>query len=113
RLAGVGFVLSTAAGIAVLDLNGVRDPGTGEIDPPAAAVVRDLDTFTEVSQSGAGVHAFAFGRLDPGGRKRSSNIELYSDSRFIAVTGWRVPGTPPTVEHREGVLRRLQAAIGP
>ena len=54
ELAGLGFLFN-GDGIAGVDLDHVlNDAGT--ITPEAAEIVRALNTYTEVSQSGTGLH---------------------------------------------------------
>src|SRR3954454_13457781 len=59
KAAGLGFVLAAERGeaaenpaVAGTDLDGCRDPATGEIEPWALDVIRDLNSYTEVSPSG-------------------------------------------------------------
>lgn len=89
---GMGFVLGD--GIGCIDLDDVID-GRGELAEWARRYVdrfRDRAILIERSRSGRGVHIFlrmeeAKGRkLREGGRK----IEIYSQGRYIAVTGDRI-----------------------
>ena len=67
--AGVGFVFAEGDGLCGVDLDACRDPQDGRLEPWAEDLVRQLDTFAEVSPSGRGVHLFARARL-PGCVKR-------------------------------------------
>jgi putative DNA primase/helicase len=85
RYDGLGFVLGD--GIAGVDLDKCRNPHTGEIAPWALAIIERLDSYTEASPSGTGVHVIV--RVDPTwtcGRK-SGGIEIYTHSRYFTVTG--------------------------
>jgi putative DNA primase/helicase len=53
-----------------IDLDGCRDPQTGVIEPWALEVVRLLDSYTEVSPSGRGLHIWVRGFLPEGGNRR-------------------------------------------
>ena len=55
HLAGVNFVLTADDPYVGMDLDGCHDPETGALDPWAADIVRQLDSYTEVSPSGRGV----------------------------------------------------------
>jgi hypothetical protein len=112
RLSGVGFVFAGDE-FAGVDLDGCRDPGTGELDPWANAVVSEFGTYAEVSPSGTGVKLIGRGRLDTKGRKRSGPIEVYDHSRFFAVTGRRLVGTPRRVVPCQDALAALQKTLGP
>jgi hypothetical protein len=106
RYAGVGFVFSQGDPYAGLDLDGVRDPATGKIEPWAAAAVKQLGSYAEVSPSSTGVKAFARGSLPVPGR-RKNGIEMYDSGHFFAATGRRLPGTAKDVMHRQNQLYDL------
>ncbi len=99
HLDGVGLALSGDDGLVGIDLDGVRDPETGELSPWAEEIAAHLDTYAEVSPSGAGVHLFARGKL-PQGRRRAGPVEIYDGRRFLTMTGHQLPGTPARVEER-------------
>jgi hypothetical protein len=92
EFAGLGIMLAGGE-IACIDLDHCRDPETGVIDEPAAAVIRELASYTEVSPSGAGVHIFVFG-TPPSGRRRAGYVEMYgpNDHRYITLTGRSIDG---------------------
>ena len=101
---GIGFQL--APPFVGVDLDGCRDPGTGVIDARARAIIDAVDSYTEVSPSGLGVHILARGELPPG-RRRTHAVELYDRDRYFTVTGHHVSGTARTVEQRSAELRAL------
>ena len=104
RIDGVGVVLTLTAGITCLDLDGVLGPD-GRLDPRAATVVERCDSFTEVSPSGTGLHVFVLGRVPRA--LKGEQIEVYSDARYIAVTGHRWPGTPRGLTDQQTYLDHL------
>jgi hypothetical protein len=106
---GVGVVLTKAADLACIDLDRVITEG--QLDPRAHAVVARCDSWTEVSPSGAGLHIFVLGRVPRA--LKSDQIEVYSDARYIAVTGHQWPGTPKGLTARHGYLDHLVAAGEP
>jgi len=98
RYAGIGFILSRNDHYTAIDLDHcISDDGT--IEPWAQAIVRRLDSYTEYSISGKGLHIFVkAGKPGPRCRVHTApNLEMYSHSRFIVVTGNRVPNTPPDI----------------
>jgi primase-polymerase (primpol)-like protein len=105
---GVGFVFTEADSLVGVDLDDCRDPATGELDEPAATIVEDLDSYTEVSPSGTGVHVLLEGEL-PEGRNRRGTIELYDEARYFTVTGAHLTGTPRSVEARQEALTAVHA----
>jgi hypothetical protein len=105
---GVGFQLGSP--YCGIDLDLCRDRATGDIEPRAQEVINRLDSYTEISPSGTGVHVLVKGSLPPRGR-RKGHVEIYSGGRFLTVTGDHVGGTPTTVEHRQVALDGVHAQI--
>ncbi|WP_255150098.1 phage NrS-1 polymerase family protein [Halorarius halobius] len=101
--AGVGFVFTDADPFVGVDLDDCRVPETGTLTDEAAAIVDELDSYTEVSPSGTGVHVLVEGEL-PEGRNRHGDVECYETARFFTVTGDHVEGRPTTVEARPEAL---------
>ena len=112
---GVGFVLQVNDGddqpaIVAIDLDHCRDPETGVIDNWAMQIIRKLNSYTEVSPSGAGIRVFVLGRLPPKGRKKG-RYENYETSRYVTVTGQHVNGSPLEIEHRQAELETVHRDI--
>jgi len=100
---GLGFVFDEDGSVVGLDLDDCRDPDTGELDAWAADLLADVETFTEVSPSGTGLHLFGLGSVPDGGNRgdipdAEGHIEMYESGRYFTVTGARVEDTPATVE---------------
>ncbi len=112
---GLGYVFAADDPYVGIDLDQCRDPATGALTARASSIVAEVDTFAEISVSGTGVHLIARGTL-PGTRRRRSKyaIEMYEDRRFFAVTGHHLPGSPHTIEPRQGTIDWLYGAtFGP
>jgi hypothetical protein len=110
-IAGYGVVLTLAAGVTCLDLDGVVR-ADDSLDVRAETIVDRCDSWTERSPSGTGLHVFVLGRL-PAAIK-GVGIEVYSAARYIAVTGHRWPGTPDRLRPQQDYLEHLaRAARGP
>lgn len=96
RFDGMGFVLGD--GVVGVDLDHVRDPQTGAVEPWAARVIAQIDTYAELSPSGTGFHLFFLGRKPPGRCNLrfddGTAFECYDRERFFTVTGQHVGGTP-------------------
>ncbi|MES3161577.1 MAG: hypothetical protein PPP55_08415 [Halorubrum sp.] len=105
---GIGFVFTDDDPIVGVDLDDCRDPDSGKIDEWARDVVTRLDSYTEVSPSGTGVHVIVEGEL-PEGRSRSGDVEMYETSRFFTVTGEHLDATPNTVERPDDAIRDIHA----
>jgi putative DNA primase/helicase len=109
---GAGFVFAEDDPFAGVDLDHCRDPDMDQLDASATAIVLDLDSYTEVSPSGEGVHLIVRGQLPGVGRHRGS-VEMYDRARFFSMTGAHVAGTPTTVEAREAALVALYGRLSP
>jgi hypothetical protein len=105
---GLGFVFSKTASLVGIDLDKCRDATTGVLEPWAQEIVTELNSYTEVSPSGRGIHIFVSGGL-PLGRRKKDRIEVYQHGRFFTVTGRHLEGTPVSVEARSGELIKFHA----
>lgn len=103
---GVMFVLDPTGPLAAIDLDGCRDPETGEIDERAQDIIERADAFAEVSPSGTGIHIYLQGSVPSDLTNGTTGIELY-DNRQMTVTGRQVPGTPDSVPERQELLDEL------
>ena len=92
---GFGFELDN--GIVGVDLDDALDEN-GKLTKDADDIVEALDSYTEISPSGKGLHIFCKGKLPPG-RRRKGNIEMYSSNRFFTVTG-NIYGQNREIEER-------------
>jgi primase-polymerase (primpol)-like protein len=86
-----------------VDLDDCRDPTTGELTSWAQDIVDRLDSYSEVSPSGRGVHVIVEGELPPG-RNRRGDVEMYDEARFFTVTTDHIEGTPTSLERRQDAL---------
>lgn len=109
---GIGFVFTDEDPYVGIDLDKCRNPETGELEEWAAAIVRSLNSYTEVSPSGTGVKIFTRGSI-PGDRNRTGRIEIYETGRYFTVTGRHLAGTPTTIEKRQAQLNRLYTETFP
>ncbi len=90
---GIGFEF--ANGIFGVDLDHVITDGA--LDPAAQDIIETLDSYTEYSPSGTGVHILCKGTIPPGERKAGS-AEMYSQGRFFTVTGKAFGPVKPLAE---------------
>ncbi len=83
---GIGFVFTTEDTYVGIDLDDCRDVDTGEIEPWAQNILADINSYSELSPSGTGIHIIAIGKL-PGNGIRFGNKEIYDQGRYFTVTG--------------------------
>ena len=115
---GLGFVLTKEDGIVCIDLDGcIGDDG--KISDKAMYIVKILNSWTEISQSGKGLHIFVRGTKPTDQCKVTLNtpeikaIEVYDNARYIALTGNHLPGTPLEIMERQWALNDLYARYFP
>jgi RecA-family ATPase len=106
---GLGFVLTKEDNIVCIDLDDcIRD---GQICDEAMNIVRIINSWTEISQSGKGLHIFVKGSKPTDKSKATPRtfkaIEVYDSGRYIAMTGNHLPGTPLEIIERQWALNEL------
>ena len=101
KYSGIGYMLGD--GIFGVDLDHVDDDlkaytrGEGGL---VADFISHLDSYSELSQSGTGVHILCAGHL-PEGARRKGNIEMYDSGRFFVMTGHSLPLGQPAAPLRD------------
>lgn len=105
---GIGFVLTLP--LVGVDLDDCRDPLSGTLTPEAEAIVREFDSYTEVSPSGTGVKIFARGVL-PGSGRKCGPIEMYTTARYFTCTGQRVAGTNAEIRNAQPAVDHLLSTV--
>jgi hypothetical protein len=103
---GVMFALCAEDGLVFVDLDGCRDPETGTIEDWAQEIVKRLNSYTEVSPSGTGLHVLVRGVKPPKGCRRG-NVEMYSTDRFICMTFQRLRNLPTRFAERQDEIEWL------
>ena len=120
KYSGVGFMFSPEDSFCGVDLDGCRDPETGEVAKWASSIIKSLDSYCEVSPSKTGVKIFVLGNMK--GRKgrktgldfpkvcdKQPGLEVYERGRYFAVTGWKLEGVPDEPQERQEQLSALLA----
>ena len=94
--ASIGLVLDKN-GLVCVDFDNCIDE-FGQISSVVKEIVDRLDSYTEISISGSGLHVFVLGELPGKGIAHKSNdldIEIYDSGRFMVVTGVTIDDCPP------------------
>lgn len=108
----IGFVLATSDPYTIIDLDDpFQRPDKSRIEPEHADHAEALarvqrhakflelfDSYTEISQSGQGMHVVVKGRVPKGVRR--DKVEIYSDGRYMIFTG-RVYRDLPIIDRQE------------
>jgi len=97
----IGFVLTPDDDLAVIDFD-VKDETTQEQLDGFAMLINGLNSYTELSRSGRGVHVWVRGVVGAGCRR--DGVELYDRERFMICTGNVIKGYPLTIEPRQEAI---------
>lgn len=123
KIEGIGFVFSpqrdTDTGICGIDLDHIIDPNTGEVNAAALEIIQAMDSYTEYSPSGTGVHIYYKGANHPEWKRKIEGalgigtcLEMYQTARYFTVTG-RVFGEPKPIAEREQQATEMQRRYAP
>lgn len=111
---GLGYVVHASDPYTCVDFdvkNANNRPNNPEEWTPEAnlhamqLMVSDLASYTELSQSGQGVHVWCRGKIGAGIKRKG--VELYSQERFLVCTGRVVHDLP--IADRQDELSQLAA----
>ena len=103
---GIGYVFSADDPFTGNDFDHCIDPETGEIKEPAKTYIHRLNTYSEKSPSGFGVHTICRAQLPDGrGRKdQKLGFEVYDRLRFFTISGIPVDGCSLIIEDRQNEI---------
>lgn len=105
-----GFVFTEGDPYCGIDLDNCLGPD-GQIEPWAQQIVDDLDSYTEWSQSGNGLHIIVKAKLPRSIRK--GRIEMYDHDRFFAITGELYNPYQTEIQDRQREVDSLFASLSP
>ena len=124
---GIGFEFADGGSYAGIDLDNVRNPKTGYITPAARNIIDMADSYTELSQSGYGIHillrirnpeTFEISRNRGDlpaddkttrtlkGKRKTPELEVYKQGRYFIVTGNVFEGRNQ-IQERSAELRAI------
>lgn len=114
----VGYILNEADPFSCIDLD-VKDVTTHPLEPDKwttpndferyMSIVKHLDSYTERSKSGKGLHIWVRGNIGKGFRR--DGVEIYSQERFIISTGDAY--VTKGIENRENLLLNMVHQMRP
>lgn len=101
-----------AENFTYVDLDKCRNPETGDVEPWALDLIEWLDTYTEISASGAGFHLVAQGTVPVDFHADPNPVEIYAGNtnKLIAMTG-DVFNLHVAIEDRQSQLTELLARL--
>ena len=104
---GIGLAFTQNDPLCGIDLDDCRDPVSGEIEPWALEIIKDFDSYTEVSPSKTGLKIFLKGQL-PGGGIKTKHIEIYNRLRYFTTTGDRYGAQGDIKENQEALDKLIE-----
>lgn len=114
----IGYILNAADPFTCIDLD-VKDAETTPNDPSKwttadafqryISIIETLDSYTERSKSGKGIHVWVKGNIGRGFRR--DGVEVYSQERFIISTGDVY--VRKGIEDREFLLQNMVSRMRP
>lgn len=118
RKTGIGFCFTPDDPFVGVDLDGCRNPETGEIEQWARNVITTIGSYAEVSPSRTGVKIIAIGaspwesgrNLDldfPDKYGKRPGIEIYDHAAYFCITLKRLQGLAELREVTQATLRTL------
>lgn len=100
---GIGFMFN-GDGILGVDLDHCHEGNN--LTDSAKDIINILDSYTEYSQSGEGIHIICRGKL-PEGKRRKETVEMYETGRFFVMTGKVLDDAHMDVEERTAELQQV------
>ncbi len=104
---GVGFCLTFDDDIAFIDLDNCYSIESDEIEDWASSVLSKINSYSEVSPSGTGIHIVAKGHLLQHGESTEQEIEIYDARKFMTFTGHHLEECPKELKRRDDRLREI------
>jgi primase-polymerase (primpol)-like protein len=109
---GIGFAFADTDPFTGIDLDHCIDESTGVIAPWVKPILDQFPgTYQERSQSDRGIHIIVIGHIPHG--RRTDHIEIYSEGRYFALTGNKLPNTPASVVEHQKALDDLYHSLDP
>ena len=104
-LSGIGFVFTVSDEYMGIDLDHCIVDGV--LTRQARRIIDRLQSYSEYSPSGDGVHVIVKASVLQG--RKNTRIEMYSSGRYFTMTGRHIEGTPFEVFERQDVVNEIYA----
>lgn len=104
--AGLMFAMVPEDGFVFIDLDDCYNPTNKGIHKWAELVLKELNSYSEISPSGKGLHVLVRA-TKPGDRCRHGHVEIYDHARFATMTGRRLERYSDRIESRQAELEAV------
>jgi putative DNA primase/helicase len=105
---GIGYVFFVDDGIIGIDFDHKVNDDNGAIDEETLRDIKSLDSYTEFSPSGTGIHVIMKGSIQASFKNPEERIEVYDRDRYFTVTGAHIQNTPVTINENDVTLARFE-----
>lgn len=105
---GIGFMLSNSPLVGIDIDHCIID---GEISEKAQKIIDTFSSYTEISPSGTGIHILVKADINGPG-KRNKELEIYSQGRYLTVTGDVFQGRGDIAERTQEATELLNRMDG-
>ena len=85
KFQGDGIGVELGSGLCGIDIDHCIDD-QGQISERAREIIALMDSYTEISPSGTGLHILFTGKI-PDGSRRKDGLEMFAEGRYFTVTG--------------------------
>ena len=107
KYSGMGYVFNEADPFCFIDLDHVIN--NGDWDPVARDALSNIQSWSEFSQSGDGVHIIC--KAEGRDAKKIAGVEIYYTGRFVAMTGNHIEGTPADIREANNGVQWLRQYV--
>lgn len=108
---GVGIAIVPP--LVGLDFDHCLDDAGDISEPDIRDILSRIDSYTEISASGTGLHVLASGKDSPFTGINTGSREAYNHGRYFTMTGHHWPGTPAEVLARPDEVAAYIANLRP
>lgn len=101
QCSGVGIVLTAKLYLVCIDLDDPDEkledgtdkyPDKERVRRRQQLILKEFDSYTELSPSGKGYHIWVYGSIPSG--KHGEGVEIYHTGHYMTITGWVVNSSP-------------------
>lgn len=107
KISGVGFALSFEDGFILVDLDRCLNDNLEFTDSDCDRVYDNLESYSEISTGGYGIHIILEGLLPDYGHSHKAPIEMYNARKFFTVTGRQISEKPSSIKNQDQSVREM------
>lgn len=109
---GLGFFFTLGLGLVYVDLDDCVDEFE-QISDRAREIVQQINSYTEISPSGRGLHIVAYGEIPRALKGDAVGVEMYQERRYLTATGRFLPDLPLTIQPAQAALNAIYEQYAP